>query len=111
MNLVSGRLRRELVDRRISQLSERLAAAWKMAELVHPERPLSKGYVRVTGRGGKTLTHVGEARAERLVTLHFGDGAVDASVGEEPRRPGAVERKRGRPYISAQRGLFDPQED
>src|SRR4029450_4778104 len=56
MNLVVGRLRRELVDQRIARLSEQLSALWKMAELAHPERPLSKGYVRVTDRAGKTLT-------------------------------------------------------
>jgi hypothetical protein len=72
---------------------------------------LSKGYVRVTARGGRTLTHVGEARAEQRVTLHFGDGAVDASVGDESGRPRPVERKRRRPYISAQPSLFGPQED
>ena len=48
LNLVAGRLRRELVDQRIARLSEQLAAAWKMAELVHPERPLQAGFARVT---------------------------------------------------------------
>src|SRR4051812_43314275 len=35
LNLVAGRLRRDLIDQRIGRLSERLAAAWAMAELVH----------------------------------------------------------------------------
>ena len=113
MNLVAGRLRRELVDQRIARLSEQLSAQWKMAELAHPERPLSKGYVRVTNRGGKTLTHSDEARTERLLTLRFVDGAVDASVDDDddPRRRPAVERKLRRPYIPSQPGLFDPEEE
>jgi exodeoxyribonuclease VII large subunit len=110
MNLVAGRLRRELIDQRIARLSERLGAAWKMAELVHPERPLSKGYVRVTSRDGRTLTHAADARAAERLTLRFGDGAVDASV-DRSRSPQAVEPKRRKPYIAPQPGLFDPAEE
>jgi exodeoxyribonuclease VII large subunit len=110
LNLVAGRLRPDLVDQRIARLSERLSAAWKMAELAHPERPLSKGYVRVTTRDGKTLTHARDAREAERLTLHFGDGAVDASV-EGAARPPAVEPKRRKPYMPSQPGLFDPAEE
>jgi exodeoxyribonuclease VII large subunit len=83
-----------------------------MAELVHPERPLTKGYVRVTARDGKTLTRASDGREARALTLHFGDGAVDASVdGSGPRAAPPVERKPRRPYIASQPGLFDPAED
>jgi exodeoxyribonuclease VII large subunit len=81
-----------------------------MAELVHPERPLSKGYVRVTSRDGLTLTRAREAREARLLTLHFGDGAVDASVDAAAGRP-AVERNPRRSYMPPQPGLFDRAED
>lgn len=110
MNLVAGRLRRDLVDQRIIRLTERLGAAWKMAELVHPERPLSKGYVRVTSRDGRTLTRSADARAAGRLTLHFGDGPVDAAVDTAPSLQ-PVERKRSKPYIASQPGLFDPAED
>ena len=118
LNLVLGRLRRELIDQRIARAGERLDAAWKMAELVHPERPLSKGFVRVTSRDGRTLTHADDARSAELLTLHFGDGAVDATTLDAPlqtapiaapRTP--VEPKRRKPYIPPQPGLFDPAED
>ena len=109
LNLVAGRLRPELVSQRISRLSETLAAAWRMAELAHPERPLSKGYVRVTARDGRTLTHAAEARAERLLTLRFADGAVDASTDSGARAP--VERRPSRSYMKGQPGLFDQAED
>jgi exodeoxyribonuclease VII large subunit len=111
MNLVAGRLRRELIDQRIARLAEQLGALWKVAELVHPERPLSRGFARVTSRGGQTLVHAEQARTERLLTLHFGDGALDASVddGAPPLRP--VERKPRRSYMPPQPGLFDQGEE
>jgi exodeoxyribonuclease VII large subunit len=109
LNLVAGRLRGELIEQRIARLSEKLAAAWKMAELAHPERPLRKGYVRVTSRDGKTLTTAADARAARLLTLRFGDGSIDAAV-DEGTAP-AVERKARRSYVQPQPGLFDPTED
>ena len=110
LNLVAGRLRRDLIDQRIGRLSERLSAAWKMAELAHPERPLSKGYVRVTSRDGATLTRAADARSARLVTLRFGDGNVDAAI-EEGGQPRPVERKPRRSYIAPQPGLFDQAEE
>ena len=112
LNLVAGRLRRDVIDQRIARLSEKLAAAWKMAELAHPERPLSRGYVRVTSRDGSTVTHARDARAAKLLTLRFGDGSVDASVDDgavAAARP--VERKPRQSYIGSQPGLFDRPEE
>jgi exodeoxyribonuclease VII large subunit len=111
LNLVAGRLRSELLAQRISRLAERLSAAWKMAELAHPERPLSKGYVRVTSRDGRTLTHAADARAASLLTLNFGDGAVDAAVEGNTERRMPVERKPRRAHIPGQPGLFDVPEE
>ncbi|MEP6982338.1 MAG: exodeoxyribonuclease VII large subunit [Sphingomicrobium sp.] len=110
LNLVAGRLRRDLIDQRISRLTEQLSGLWRLAELAHPDKPLSRGFARVTGRDGQTLTHARDARAGHYVTLHFGDGEVDATVdGSGTPRP--VERKRAKPYIAPQPGLFDPAED
>jgi len=110
MNLVAGRLRRELVEQRVARLSEKLASLWQMAELVHPDRPLGRGFARVTSRSGTTLTHASDAIAERLLTLHFSDGAVDASVNSARDRA-PVERKPRKTYIAPQPGLFDAQEE
>jgi exodeoxyribonuclease VII large subunit len=111
MNLVAGRLRYELLDQRVAQLSQQLSAAWKMAELVHPERPLSRGYARVTDRSGKTLTRANDARSARELRLHFGDGAVDAAVEPANPRRATVERKPRAPYVADQPGLFDSGEE
>jgi exodeoxyribonuclease VII large subunit len=105
------RLRPELLTDRIQRAEDRLASLWRLAELAHPERPLKRGFARVTDRTGKTLTHAAEAVAARAVTLHFGDGKVEATTDGEPKRPARVERKPSRPYVASQRGLFDEPEE
>jgi exodeoxyribonuclease VII large subunit len=110
LNLVAGRLRRDIVDQRIARLTEQLGALWRLAELAHPDKPLSRGFARVTSRDGKTLTHARGAREAGRLTLHFGDGAVDAWV-DGSSMPRTVERKVRKPYIPPQPGLFDPAED
>jgi exodeoxyribonuclease VII large subunit len=114
LNLVAGRLRRDLIDQRIGRLTQQLSGLWRLAELAHPDKPLSRGFARVTGRDGRTLTRAHDAREAHSLTLHFADGAVDASVdasvdGGTPQR--SVEPKRRKPYIPPQPGLFDPAED
>jgi exodeoxyribonuclease VII large subunit len=110
MNLVAGRLRRELVEQRVARLSEKLAGLWQMAELVHPERPLSRGFARVTSRAGATLTRAPDTIVEQYFRLHFSDGTVDAAVEGIAARP-PVERKKSRPYTTPQPGLFDRDEE
>ncbi|HEU5284912.1 MAG TPA: exodeoxyribonuclease VII large subunit [Sphingomicrobium sp.] len=109
LNAVAPRLRPQLLQDRIERAAEKLAALWKMAGLVHPDRPLSKGFARVTSRAGQTLTRAADALAERLLTLHFGDGRVDAVAGDQapPGAPARVERSRRRAYLPPQPGLFD----
>jgi exodeoxyribonuclease VII large subunit len=111
LNLVAGRLRRELLDQRVIRLSEKLAALWSMAELSHPDRPLSRGFARITNRKGQTLIHARGAREARLLTLHFADGPVDASVDDGGNVRQRVEAKSRRPYIAPQPGLFDAPEE
>jgi exodeoxyribonuclease VII large subunit len=107
---VAGRLRLELIDQRIARLTEQLSGLWRLAELAHPDKPLSRGFARVTGRDGHTLTHARAAREAQRLTLHFGDGSVDASVDGEG-QPKPVERRPRKSYMPPQPGLFDGQED
>ncbi len=106
MNRVVPLLRRSLLDQRIERLGERLAAVWKTAELVHPDRPLSRGFARVTDRAGHTLIHAAQARAAGTLTLRFGDGAVEVST-DAAAVPRKVERKARTSYVAPQPGLFD----
>ena len=108
LNAVAPRLRPQLLGDRVDRLSDKLQSLWKMAELVHPDRPLKRGFVRVTDRAGNTLAKAADALAARLLTLHFGDGKVEASTGDAAH---AVERKRRSPYLPKQAGLFDEAEE
>jgi exodeoxyribonuclease VII large subunit len=107
LNTVSPRLRPALLGERVVRASEKLSSLWRLAELAHPERPLTRGFVRVTDRKGATLSKVADAAAAKLLSLHFADGELDAIAGAEPalRRP--VERKPRSSYVAPQPGLFD----
>ena len=105
LNGVAPRLRPTLLSDRVTRASEKLSALWRLAELAHPERPLKRGFVRVTDRKGATITRAADAIAAHLLSLHFGDGTVDAVAGSTPAQP--VERKRHASYVAPQPGLFD----
>jgi exodeoxyribonuclease VII large subunit len=111
LSAAAPRLRGELLTDRIARAHDRLGSLWRLAELGHPDRPLKRGFARVTDRAGKTLTHAAEANAARDLTLHFGDGTVDATVGPASTPPQRVERPKRAPYVAPQRGLFDEPED
>jgi exodeoxyribonuclease VII large subunit len=88
-----GALRPALLQSSHQRARERLAALWRIAQLAHPEKPLSRGYARVADRAGNTLISAAAASEARLLRLHFADGAVDAAVGDT-----AVEPPRKRSY-------------
>ncbi len=108
LNGVAPRLRPELLLDRVARSADKLASLWRLAELAHPERPLQRGFVRVTDRAGKTLAKAADAIAAKLLTLHFGDGDVPAAAGDSAP---PVERKRRSSYVSSQPGLFDQAEE
>ena len=109
---VAPRLRVALVEQRIERGSEQLSGLWRLAGLAHPERPLHKGFVRVTDRQGKTIVHAGDAREAGALSLRFADGSVDATVDGASAR---LERAAPKSYRPAkpgvthkpQPGLFD----
>jgi len=90
-----GALRPGLLTQRIERGRERLAGLARMAELVHPERPLKRGFARVEDRTGHTLTDAAAARRALSLTLHFADGEVAATVD------GTLERPPARRHIPA----------
>ncbi len=109
---VAPRLRVALVEQRVERGAEQLKGLWRLAGLAHPERPLSKGFVRVTDRQGKTIIHAGDAREAGALSLRFADGSVDATVDGAA---GRLERAAPKSYRPAkpgvthkpQPGLFD----
>jgi exodeoxyribonuclease VII large subunit len=112
---VAPRLQARLLQERVARAQEKLAGLWRLAELAHPERPLQRGFVRVTDRTGKTIIHAAAARAAGAIDLHFADGRVPAQVGDnhapQPFRPARrVERKGSDPYLGNQADLFGEEE-
>jgi exodeoxyribonuclease VII large subunit len=104
---IAPRLQQRLLTERISRAHERLMSLFRLAELAHPERPLQRGFVRVTDRAGKTIIHAADARSAVAVDLHFADGRVAAHIGDGtapvPFRPA----KRKGNVAPGQPGLFD----
>jgi exodeoxyribonuclease VII large subunit len=108
---VAPRLQARLLSERVDRAREKLTSLWRLADLAHPERPLQRGFVRVTDRAGKTIIHAAAARAAVAVDLHFADGRVAAQIGDGaapvPFRPAKrVERKGRDPYLPGQADLF-----
>jgi len=110
----AGALRPPLLDQKLARAAERLNAVrlsarpiaarieqerlaldrvWRIAEQLHPDKPLQRGYVRVEKRGGGVLTDAAAATAAGLLTLHFADGQVDARV--ENGAKGSYQRGKG----------------
>lgn len=78
--LAALRLRPELVKARISDGRERLDRLWRVAEQLHPDKPLARGYARVERRQGGVIVRADEARAAGALTLVFTDGKVPVRV-------------------------------
>ncbi len=84
--LDSVRLAPALVTRPLTERRERLAAAWRLAEQLHPERPLQRGYAMVLDRAGRPVTSSEAARREAALALRFRDGEVEVAPTSGPAR-------------------------
>jgi exodeoxyribonuclease VII large subunit len=83
--LAAVRLRPALVTARIAEAQDRLARLWRVAEQLHPDKPLARGYARVEARDGRTVSTASAAKAAGAVTLVFADGKVGARVEGAPK--------------------------
>jgi exodeoxyribonuclease VII large subunit len=90
--LAAVRLSPALIQRKMDEGRRSLESLWRIAAQAHPDKPLAKGYARVEDQKGHTLISAGAARAAGRLRLVFGDGRVEASVGE------GVERSPRRSY-------------
>ncbi|WP_118857894.1 exodeoxyribonuclease VII large subunit [Sphingomonas mesophila] len=111
LGVSAARLRPALLSDRSERLREKLAGLWRLAELAHPDRPLEKGFARVTDDSGRTLTSAAAAGQAAHLGLRFADGAIGATPdsvagGIEPPRRSAYRGARGGPQ-PPQPGLFD----
>lgn len=88
-----------LITRTLDNGKQRLDAIWRLAENLHPDRPLSKGFARITNSDNLTLTTSKAARAAGNIRLHFADGQIDAVTGSLalPKKIAAQNKKTNAP--------------
>ena len=101
--LAALRLPQAQLQRQLSTAQNRLDALARLADTLHPESPLKRGFARVTQADGSTIASVDAAKTAGQVSIRFADGSVDAVVGGGP--PRSRPAKPAPP--STQTGLFD----
>ena len=107
---IAPRLRPQLIEQRIGYSADKLHSLGRLLMAAHPERPLQRGFVRVTDRNGRTLLHARDAREAAALSLRFADGSVEVmvdGVGLERASPRSYRPAAPRPAKPPQPGLFD----
>jgi exodeoxyribonuclease VII large subunit len=70
-----------MLERQLAAARAHLERTSRLLDAVNPDALLQRGYVRVSVRAdGAVVTSAAAARAAGALTLHFGDGPVDARV-------------------------------
>jgi len=93
-----------LLVRQVDQGQQRLSALTRLAESLHPEAPLMRGFARVTDSSGKTIMNRDAAIAAGRVGLRFADGEVGALV--DGGKPIPKPTPRNPPTVTNQGNLF-----
>jgi len=81
----SVRLDPRLITRPLGDARDQLDQLWRVAQSLHPDKPLERGYARVERRGGGTVSSARTAQAAGALALHFADGSVSVRVEREAR--------------------------
>ena len=95
--LESVRLEPVLVRRPLAEGRERLAGLGRVMHSLDPDTVLKRGYVRVTGIEGGTLTDKAEAAKHASLILKFRDGDLQVSTGNVPATAPAPQPRRKPP--------------
>ncbi len=74
------------VERRLAMARDRFAALERLMPQLHPDKPLERGFARVTDAVGQTLTSREQAAHEKALVLRFRDGELPVAVGGAPPR-------------------------
>ena len=93
---LDSRLSLPLLSARLDRAQERLAGLARLHASLNPDAVLQRGYVRVTGADGATLTTRAAAAQEGSLSLHFRDGELKVAVGDTP-PPAAPSRSKPAP--------------
>ena len=95
---VDSRLSLPLLSARLDRAQERLAGLGRLHASLNPDAVLQRGYVRVTGPDGATLTSRAQAASAPSLVLHFRDGELKVAPGDPPPpAPAAPVRARAAP--------------
>ena len=81
---VDSRLSLPLLSARLDRAQERLAGLARLHASLNPDAVLQRGYVRVTGADGATLTTRAAAANQDSLLLHFRDGDLVVRAGDAP---------------------------
>jgi exodeoxyribonuclease VII large subunit len=95
------------VSRAIANGQQRLDAITRLAQSLHPEAPLKRGFARVTGVDGKTISNKQAAIHANQVLLRFADGEVPAHINDGPVAAAPPKRERKAPPATSQQDLFE----
>jgi exodeoxyribonuclease VII large subunit len=77
-----------VLERRLARARDRFAALDRVLPQLDPDKPLARGYVRVTDSAGRTVTAREEAAREKALVLKFRDGDLPVAVSGAPARKG-----------------------
>lgn len=78
-----GAFRPALLVQKLARAHDRLTAVARLLTSLHPDKPLSRGYAKVSDETGRIVMDAATARQARRLSLGFIDGSVDL----EPARP------------------------
>ena len=79
---IDSRLSLPLLSARLDRAQERLGGLARLHASLNPDAVLQRGYVRVTGPDGTTLTGRAAAAGQSSLTLHFRDGELKVVPGD-----------------------------
>jgi exodeoxyribonuclease VII large subunit len=85
--LVRAGLTPALLQRRFDTAARHFAPVARVLPQLDPDKPLAKGFARVTDAAGHTLTDKAAAEREPTLVLKFRDGDLTVAPGAAPRRP------------------------
>lgn len=83
--LDAARLVPTLVLRPLAERQQQLAALMRLAEQLHPERPLQRGYAMVLDADGIAVTSRASAQRKATLAIRFADGDLEVvPAGSQP---------------------------
>jgi exodeoxyribonuclease VII large subunit len=75
--LARVRLAPALVERPLAQRQQQLGAIARLAEQLHPKKPLQRGFALILDAAGQPVTSRAAAAREARLTAEFADGTLD----------------------------------